>query len=151
MENLSKISDSNYHFCANTQSKKIPHQSTENTLQRVPQRDSFSFTGKLSEKDLNGDMNIEVTNDFIYPRQIKGTILDKTVDLKIDTENYLFGPNKIKLSGSINGTPVYLEMKFYKLSGVLSEEHKDVLPYIKRLMVDKRNYDVEHKLLSLTL
>lgn len=144
MENLSQISGSNYsaNYSVNAQSPKFQNSNVENTLERVPQKDSVSFSGKISEEDLNGDMNIEVSNGFLGmgKRKITGTILNKQVDLKLDTGN--FNLNKVKLSGTIDGTPVKLEMKDYKLSGEISDQHKDILPYIKRLMVDKRNYDV---------
>lgn len=117
-------------------------QNKENTLERIPAQDTVSFSGKLSEEELNDEMNIEVSNGFLGAgkRKIHGKILNKRVDLKLDTG--LLNLKKVKLSGTIEGTPVDLEMKDYKLSGNISNEHKDILPYIKKLMIDKRNDDI---------
>lgn len=152
MEKLNQVSSSIYSIqpCS-TQGGKQAVLNDNNALERVPNNDTVSFNGKISEEDLNGDMNIEVSNGFLGlgKRKIKGTILDKQVDLKLDTGN--FSLNKVKLSGTIEGTPVNLEMKDYKLSGDISDEHRDVLPYIKRLMVDKRNYDVANTTMAMAV
>lgn len=113
---------------------------TQNPLERSPQKDSVSFNGKLSEKDLNGDMNIDISNGFLGmgKRKIRGTILGKPVDLKLDTGTFT---DNVKLVGTINGKLVDLKLKGSKLSGDISDENKELVPYLRTLMGDKRNYD----------
>ena len=118
----------------------IQDQAKKAQLERTPQKDTVSFSGRLSEKDLNGDLNIEVSNGFLGmgKRRIRGTILGKPVDFKLSTGTFT---DNVKLKGTINGKPVDLKLKGYKLTGELSEADKNIVPYLKMLMGDKRNYD----------
>lgn len=149
MEKLFQTSSLNFttNYATKAQNSNFKTPNFQNSLERTPKQDTTSFCGKISEEDLNGDINIEVSNGFLGlgKRKITGTILGKQVNLTLDTGN--FNLNKVKLSGTIAETPVSLEMNDYKLSGDISDEHKDVLPYLKRLMVDKRNYDTTNTMI----
>lgn len=115
---------------------------SKNTLERVPQKDTVSFFGKKHSRsnNLNSDMNIKVSNGFLGlgKRTITGAIAGKPVELKLDTN---FWGNATKLSGNINGKPVDLKLKGYNLEGNLSDEDRNLVPYLRMLMNDKLNYD----------
>ena len=141
MENLSKITNNIINYNISNQNLKFPNFNTKNVLERVPIQDTVSFNGKLSEEELNKDIHIKVSNGFLGmgKRKIHGTICEKQVDLTLDTSAW--NTNKVKLSGTIENSPVNLVMKNYKLSGDLSDEYKDLVPHLKNLMMDKSRYD----------
>lgn len=116
--------------------KEFIEDQSKKTLERSPKKDTVTFSGK--QKENFGDMDVEVKNKLIGGRTVKGTIKDKEVDLKITSGVF---SNKIKLSGTINGKPVDLTLEDYNFSGNISQEDNDLLPYMRMLMNDKRNYD----------
>lgn len=114
---------------------------SQNKLERIPNQDtvSFSGSGKNPERVLD-EMDVDVSNGFLGmgKRTIKGKIIGKEVDLKLDTGTF---SDNVKLTGTVNGKPVTLKLKDYKLTGDLADEDKDLIPYLKMIMADKRTYD----------
>lgn len=112
-----------------------------NKFERTPEKDTISFSGSNnnSEKVLD-ELDIDVRNGFLGmgKRTIKGKILNKQIDLKLDTGTFT---DDVKLIGTINGKPVKLKLKDYKLTGTLADEDRDLIPYLKMFMSDKRTYD----------
>lgn len=125
---------------------------SKKTLERVPQKDTVSFSGKKHSKsnNLNSDMDINVKNGFlgIGKRTITGTIAGKQVELKLDTN---FWGNATKLSGNINGKPVNLKLKGYNLEGNLPEEDRNLVPYLRMLMNDKLSYDNQAAMMAMMI
>lgn len=110
----------------------------QNKLERIPQKDTVSFSGKLSDKDLNGDMNIETKDNLLGKRIINGTISGKQVEFVVKSGTF---NTNVKLSGTIEGRPIELLLKGYKLSGDISDKDKDIVPHLRTIMTDKRNHD----------
>ena len=91
---------------------------SKKTLERTPQKDTVSFSGKKKSKsnNLNSDMDINVRNGFL-------------------------GLGKRTITGTLAGKPVELKLKGYNLEGNLSDEDRHLVPYLRMLMNDKLSYD----------
>lgn len=114
---------------------------SQNKLERNPEKDTVSLSKFSNNQErVLGDMDVNVSNGFLGmgKRTIKGKIAGKAVDLKLDTGTF---NDNVKLTGTINGKPVELKLKDYKLTGNLSDEDNDLIPYLKMIMSDKRAYD----------
>lgn len=100
-------------------------------------RDEFSSNNRILS-----NMDVEVSDGFLGmgKRTVKGNIAGKAVDLKLDTGLW---KGDVKLSGTINDKPVELNLKDYKLIGNLSDNYKDLIPYLTKIMEDqKRDYEL---------
>lgn len=98
-----------------------------------------TYSSSKGRKNLS-DVNVKVGNGFLGlgKRTIKGDIRGKQVDLLLDTN---FWTSKVKLSGTVNNKPVNLTLKGYNIEGNIAEEDKDLIPYLRVFMSDKRHYD----------
>ncbi len=117
------------------------HVNSQNKLERNPEKDTVSLSKSSNNQErVLGDMDVNVSNGFLGmgKRTIKGKIAGKAVDLKLDTGTF---NDNVKLTGTINGKPVELKLKDYKLTGNLSDEDNNLIPYLKMIMSDKRAYD----------
>lgn len=133
------LGTANYSADLNEKSKPICKTPEENKLERTPKEDAVYFTGSKKEKVLGG-VNVDVDDSFWSGnRTIKGELSGKTVDLKVCKGTFT---DNVKLTGTIDGKPVELKLKGYKLTGDLSDEDKKLVPYLRKFMSDKRAYDM---------
>ncbi len=135
----------------NNQAEQTKYMNYQNTLERIPDNDTVSFSGsKNNSERVLDEMDIDVKNGFLGlgKRTIKGRIINKEVDLKLDTGAFT---NNVKLTGTINGKPIELKLKDYKLTGNLDDEDRDLIPYLKMLMADKRTYDNNLEMMAIMI
>lgn len=124
---------------------------SQNKLERNPEKDTVSLSKSSNNQEkVLGDMDVNVSNGFLGmgKRTIKGKIAGKAVDLKLDTGTF---SDNVKLTGTINGKPVELKLKDYKLTGNLSDEDNDLIPYLKMIMFDKRAYDNNLTMMAMSI